>query len=80
MTAKLYPGEQFFAIGSTRSLYVRTGEKRPPKQGEYYLSGAIPAAYRALHDLNDPYFIVRLATPDETTCRCCGQRLPWERQ
>lgn len=32
---------------------------RPPKQGEYYVSGAIPAAYKAPNDLPTAYQIVR---------------------
>lgn len=31
---------------------------RPPKKGEYYLSGAIVAAYRAPNDLSSPYWVV----------------------
>jgi len=33
---------------------------RPPKAGEWYLSGCIPAAYRAPNDLTDSYHIMRL--------------------
>ena len=32
---------------------------RPPKAGEYYLSGAIVEAYRAAYDYTTPYRIVR---------------------
>lgn len=32
---------------------------RPPKRGEYYLSGAIMEAYRAPADFNTPYIVVR---------------------
>lgn len=39
---------------------IRTGEKRPPKKGEWYLSGAIPEAYRARNDLDTVYYILRL--------------------
>ena len=39
---------------------VYTGEKRPPKQGEWYLSGAIVEAYRAPNDLSTPYHIAKL--------------------
>jgi hypothetical protein len=31
--------------------------KRCPRKGEYYLSGAIPAAYCAKNDLTSEYFI-----------------------
>ena len=36
-----------------------TGEKRPPRKGELYLSGAVPDVYTALNDLSTPYHIVR---------------------
>lgn len=39
---------------------VWTGEKRPPKRGEWYLSGAIVEAYRAPNDLSTPFHIARL--------------------
>lgn len=39
---------------------VSTGEKRIPKKGEWYISGAIPEAYRAYEDLNFEYIIARL--------------------
>ena len=38
---------------------VKTGEFRPPKKGEYYISGIYPTAYRALADLDDSYHIVK---------------------
>jgi len=41
---------------------VWTGEKRPPKKGEWYLSGAIIEAYRAKNDLSDTYPIATLVT------------------
>jgi hypothetical protein len=59
-----------------RTIYVRTGEFRPPKKGEWYLSGAIPRAYKALNDLTSPYHIMRPATEEETHCQCCKQLLP----
>ena len=34
-------------------------EYRCPKKGEFYVSGAIPEAYRARNDLPSPYWIVR---------------------
>lgn len=37
--------------------YQATGEFRAPKQGEYYLSGAIVTAYRAAQDLSTAYWI-----------------------
>ena len=31
-------------------MFIFTGEKRQPKRGEFYLSGAIPEAYKALSE------------------------------
>ena len=38
--------------GSRHARY--TGEIRPPKKGEFFLSGALIEAYRATADMNDP--------------------------
>ena len=38
----------------------RNGEFRPPRAGEWYISGAIPEAYYAHRDLTTPYHIARL--------------------
>jgi hypothetical protein len=37
-----------------------TGEFRPPKKGEWYLSGAIPEGYRAPNDLTTSFHILKL--------------------
>lgn len=39
---------------------VWTGDKRPPRAGEWYLSGSLITAYRALNDLITPYHIAVL--------------------
>ena len=44
-----------------------TGEKRPPKAGEWYLSGAIIEAYRAKADLDIPFHIAELVTTKTVT-------------
>ncbi len=36
---------------------VTTGEFRAPKKGEWFVSGAIPEAYRALRDMEQEYHI-----------------------
>lgn len=41
---------------------VWTGEMRPPRQGEWYLSGAIIEAYKAPNDLTTPYHIAKIET------------------
>lgn len=37
-----------------------TGEKRAPRRGEWYLSGAVVEGYRAPKDLSTPYHIAKL--------------------
>lgn len=39
---------------------VFTGQKRPPRAGEWYLSGAIVEAYRAPSNFTTSYHIARL--------------------
>ena len=43
---------------------VRTYEFRSPKAGEWYLSGAIPTAYRAPNDLSSEFHIMSLVAVD----------------
>lgn len=59
-----------------RIRYVKTGEKRPPRAGELFLSGAVPEVYQADSGLTESYHIMRVATREETHCKCCGQLLP----
>lgn len=35
------------------------GEKRAPRKGEYYVSGAIPEVYRANANLTQEFYIVK---------------------
>jgi len=37
-----------------------TGELRSPMAGEWYLSGAIPAAYKAKSDMSSAFYICRI--------------------
>jgi hypothetical protein len=39
---------------------VATGEKRAPRKGEWYLSGAIVGAYKAPNDLDTVFQIARV--------------------
>lgn len=39
---------------------VATGEKRAPRRGEWYLSGAVVTAYRAPNDLDTVFQIARI--------------------
>lgn len=59
---KYYPGEHSYAT-RPRQMFVKTGEFRAPRKGEFYLSGAIPCAYRAPNNFTQPYHIMR-AIPD----------------
>ena len=44
-----------------REVYAeKTDERRSPKKGEWYISGAIPTAYRAPNDLGMVFWIARL--------------------
>lgn len=45
-------------LRSSRCFYEALGF-RPPRKGEFYLSGAIPMAYRAKADLAAAYQVVR---------------------
>lgn len=68
----LYPGESpwDYVTKDKDVRYKATGEFRPPKRGEYYLSGAIIAAYRAPNDLDTSYWIAvpgRITTTTTTT-------------
>lgn len=51
---------QSLGAGASGFRAVDTGEKRPPCRGEWYLSGAIIAAYRAPNDLGTSYHIARI--------------------
>ncbi len=44
-----------------------TGEKRPPKAGEWFLSGSVIEAYQAKHDLLYAYPIARIVKVKVTT-------------
>ncbi len=62
--AGLYPVASDFIIkpkgkNGIPVKFKATGEFRPPKRGEYYLSGAIIEAYRVANDLSTPYWIAK---------------------
>lgn len=56
-TKHAYPGERTFVVGARPQWYRWTGEKRLPRKGEFYLSGAIIQAYEAKETLSTPYHI-----------------------
>ena len=51
--------------GDVRAVW--TGDKRPPKRGEWYLSGSLIEAYVAPNDLTQPHYIARLVKAEVTT-------------
>lgn len=69
LTDKYFPladpptNDDLSALGLTDKVGIRamaTGEKRPPRKDEWYLSGAIVEAYRASNDLSSDYYIAKL--------------------
>ncbi len=65
---RLYPlaeGEHVHVTGqqALRVMARLTRENRPPRKGEWYLSGSIPEAYRAPNDLSTSYLICELFDP-----------------
>lgn len=52
--------EELLKRPEDRVYAVATGEVRPPKKGEWFLSGAVIEAYRAIEDLSQEYHIARL--------------------
>jgi hypothetical protein len=66
---KLYPLADFFVypekgisgLSVQKNLRAQlTGEFRAPRKDEWYLSGAIPQAYRAPNDLTMSFYIVKI--------------------
>jgi hypothetical protein len=54
-------------MGCRKVMAVATGEKRPPRKGEWYLSGADVQAYKAPNDLTTAYHIAKLARVETQT-------------
>jgi len=54
--------------GTRRQIKAQwTGEKRAPRKGEWYLSGAVIGAYRAPNDLSTEFHIARLGVTETRT-------------
>lgn len=52
---------EYYQVSSLRKFAaIRTGAFRAPRKGEWYLSGAIPEAYRAENDMSEAYYILKL--------------------
>ena len=56
-----------FQVGHIGLVAIFSGEKRPPQAGEWYISGAIPDAYRAPNDLTSSYHIAKLVLVETVT-------------
>lgn len=77
----LYPVWQpYFAslgLDNHKNLKARwTGEKRPPRRGEYFLSGAVIEAYKAENDLTTPYHIAELVEIETKTVQIVKRVVP----
>lgn len=69
-----YIGDPRFNMTSSKYIHryhdlraIPTGEKRPPKKGEWYLSGAIIEAYQASNDLLSSHYIARIVLTKKVT-------------
>ena len=51
------------SLAKKGSYAISTGDIRPPKKGEYYLSGAQPIAYKAPNDLSTSFLIAEIINP-----------------
>ena len=70
----LLPGFAHLLLSARGFRAEPTGEHRPPRAGEWYLSGAITAAYRAPGDLSTSYHIARIVRVEiiPATVRKCA--------
>jgi len=57
---KFYRLADYHPNQKTTARAINTHIRRPPKKGEWYLSGAIPAAYKAPNDLSTEYLIAEI--------------------
>lgn len=57
---KYFPFDTSMLFHSPRRVAVKTGDYRPPKKGEWFLSGAKPMAYNAPNDLSQSYHIMEI--------------------
>ena len=59
-------GENKVLPENKEPVAVKTGDFREPKKCEWYLSGAIPEAYRAIGDMTGKYYILKLVGRGES--------------
>lgn len=50
-------------MGKKTRWFEFSGDKREPRKGEFYLSGAIPEVYDAPNDLSTVFHIMEEVTP-----------------
>lgn len=69
----LYPLADPLPAGLSPGRYMAEleGSKRVPRQGEWFLSGAIIEAYQAGKGMTAPYHIARLVKVETITRRVC---------
>lgn len=61
---KLYRGHSILSgFIASKEWFVYSGQKRAPKKGEYFLSGAKPEVYLAHNDMTSVYHIMVKTTP-----------------
>lgn len=72
--ADYYTGDQRFrmreyggTIPQNRLKAKPTGEFRSPKQGEWYISGAVPEAYKAPNNLGTKFNIAKIVLTEIKT-------------
>ena len=58
MIDKVIEDHQWPGPSYANFYFCTLGKYRKPKVGEYYLSGAIPAGYRAACDFSSEYWII----------------------
>jgi hypothetical protein len=66
----IFPIADEYRKGAPSAWFVATGEFRPPNKREYYLSGAIVAAYLSPCTLDTSMWIAKPV--DMATCPRCG--------
>ena len=65
--SRVFPAASNTWVGPhARRYFMWTGEFRPPRKGEWYISGADPEAYQSFAGLDSPYHIAHPIVGDAT--------------
>lgn len=67
LTTKILPSYMGNDAKGLRARHKSPRQLRAPKKGEWYLSGAIPMAYRAPNDLRGIYYIMDIVEVETKT-------------